>query len=140
MIRMCYKQPKISYASSGWTSAFLVHSLTPQPHCQGSWLLGEGDRLLQEICPPILNKQEDGMKQINHMNLQSSTAAAAAAKSLQSCPTLCGPIDGSPPGSPIPGILQARTVEWIAISFSNAYKAAQIPLNGKCLPFFKKLY
>ena len=45
--------------------------------------------------------------------------AAAAANSLQSCPTLCDPIDGSPPGSPIPGILQARTLEWIAISFSN---------------------
>ena len=47
-------------------------------------------------------------------------AAAAAAKSLQSCPTLCDPIDGSPPGSPVPGILQARTLEWLAISFSNA--------------------
>jgi len=47
-------------------------------------------------------------------------AAAAAAKSLQSCPTLWDPIDGSPPGSPIPGILQARTLEWAAISFSNA--------------------
>ena len=47
-------------------------------------------------------------------------AAAAAAKSLQSCPTLCDPIDGSPPGSPVPGILQARTLEWVAISFSNA--------------------
>ena len=46
--------------------------------------------------------------------------AAAAAKSLQSCPTLCDPIDGSPPGSPAPGILQARTLEWVAISFSNA--------------------
>ena len=46
--------------------------------------------------------------------------AAAAAKSLQSCPTLCNPIDGSSQGSPIPGILQARTLEWVAISFSNA--------------------
>ena len=46
-------------------------------------------------------------------------AAAAAAKSLQSCPTLCNPIDGSPPGSPIPGILQARTLEWVAISLSS---------------------
>ena len=46
-------------------------------------------------------------------------AAAAAAKSLQSCPTLCDPIDGSPPGSPVPGILQARTLEWVAVSFSN---------------------
>ena len=49
-----------------------------------------------------------------------NAAAAAAAKSLQSCPTLCDPIDGSPPGSPVPGILQARTLEWVAISFSNA--------------------
>ena len=48
------------------------------------------------------------------------SAAAAAAKSLQSRPTLCNPIDGSPPGSLIPGILQARTLEWVAISFSNA--------------------
>ena len=47
-------------------------------------------------------------------------AAVAAAKSLQLCPTLCNPIDGSPPGSPIPGILQARTLEWVTISFSNA--------------------
>ena len=46
--------------------------------------------------------------------------AAAAAKSLQSCLTLCDPIDGGPPGSPVPGILQARTLEWVAISFSSA--------------------
>ena len=51
---------------------------------------------------------------------KSTAAAAAAAKSLQSCPTLCDPIDGSPPGSPVPGILQARTLEWVASSFSNA--------------------
>ena len=49
-------------------------------------------------------------------------AAAAAAKSLQSGPTVCDPIDGSPPGSPVPGILQARTPEWVAISFSYAWK------------------
>ena len=49
-----------------------------------------------------------------------SFAAAAAAESRQSCPTLCDPRDGSPPGSPVPGILQARTLEWVAISFSNA--------------------
>ena len=46
----------------------------------------------------------------------------AAAKSLQSCPTLCNPIDGSPPNSPVPGIFQARTLEWVAIAFSNAWK------------------
>ena len=49
-----------------------------------------------------------------------AAAAAAAAKSLQSCPTLCDPIDGSLPGSPVPGILQARTLEWVAIFFSSA--------------------
>jgi len=49
-----------------------------------------------------------------------SAAAAPAAKSLQSCPTLCDPRDGSPPGSSVPGILQARTLEWVAISFSSA--------------------
>ena len=56
-----------------------------------------------------------------HSN-SSALLLTAAAKSLQSCPTLCDPIDGSPPGSPTPGILQARTLEWIAISFSNAWK------------------
>ena len=55
-------------------------------------------------------------------NNYTNTAAAAAAKSLQSCPTLCDPIDGSPPSSTVPGILQARTLEWVAISFSNAWK------------------
>ena len=58
---------------------------------------------------------------IDHkMTEKNSAAAAAAAKSLQSCPTLCDPIDVSPPGSPVPGILQARTLEWVAISFSSA--------------------
>ena len=51
-----------------------------------------------------------------------NAAAAAAAESLQSCPTLCDPIDGGSPGSPVPGILQARTLEWVAISFSSAEK------------------
>ena len=57
--------------------------------------------------------------QLPPMNVSVNTATA---KSLQSCPTLCDPIDGSPPGSPVPGILQARTLEWVAISFSNARK------------------
>ena len=57
-------------------------------------------------------------------------SAAVAAKSLQSCLTLCDPIDGSPPGSPVPGILQARTLEWVAISFSNAWKGK---VKGKSL-------
>ena len=56
------------------------------------------------------------------LHVREESAAAAAAKSLQLCPTLRDPIDGSPPGSPVPGILQARTLEWVAISFSNAWK------------------
>jgi len=59
---------------------------------------------------------------LSNIPLYGCAAAAAAAKSLQSCPTRCDPIDGSPPGSPVPGILQARTLEWVAISFSNAGK------------------
>ena len=66
-------------------------------------LLGEKGQLLcyREFCGPLL-------------------VAAAATKLLQLCPTLCDPLDGSPPGSPVPGILQARTLEWVAIAFSNA--------------------
>ena len=59
-------------------------------------------------------------KERNDGIIDRKDAAAAAAKSLQSCPTLCDPIDGSPPGSPVPGILQARALEWVAMSFSNA--------------------
>ena len=61
-----------------------------------------------------------GVFSINFLPQCVYVDAAAAAKSLQSCPTLCDPRDGSPPGSPVPGILQARTLEWVAISFSNA--------------------
>ena len=62
--------------------------------------------------------------QLSHpyMTTGKTIALTAAAKLLQSCPTLCDPIDGGPPGSPVPGILQARTLEWVAISFSSAWK------------------
>ena len=59
-------------------------------------------------------------KYYNFLCFKEDKTKAAAAKSLLSCPTLCDPIDRSPPGSPVPGILQARTLEWVAISFSNA--------------------
>ena len=75
---------------------------------------------------------QTGQKQIRNIYYETTykilflspctAAAAAAAKLLQSCPTLCNPIDGSPPGSPVPGILQARILEWVAISFSNVCK------------------
>ena len=60
------------------------------------------------------------VREKNEVLIYAAAAAAAAAKSPQSCSTLCDPIDGSPPGSPVPGILPARTLEWVAISFSNA--------------------
>ena len=79
--------------------------------------------LLQGIFPtqgsnPGLLSYRHILHQLSHQG----SPAAAAAKSLQSCPTLCNPIDGSPSGSPVPGILQARTLEWVAISFSNPGK------------------
>ena len=68
-------------------------------------------------------------------NLLLNPSVAASAKSLQSRPTLCDPIDGSPPGSAIPGILQARTLEWVAISFSNAWKwKVKVKLLSFCDP------
>ena len=66
-----------------------------------------------------------GISKKAHAIFQVESAAAAAAKSLQSCSTLCGPIGSSPPGSPVPGILQARTLEWVAISFSNAVESTE---------------
>ena len=71
----------------------------------------------QSLCQEVLNSL---MVVSDHFGNGSLRTAAAAAKSLQSCLTLYDPIDGSPPGSPVPGFLQARTLEWAAISFSNA--------------------
>ena len=67
----------------------------------------------------ILYTTHEGCTHMQTLKVSGWSEHAAAAKSLQSCPTLCDPIDGSPPGSPVPGILQARTLEWVAISFSN---------------------
>ena len=74
-----------------------------------------GIELISCVCRRILYH-------LSHQGNSKIPSAAAAAKSLQSCLTLCDPIDSSPPGSPVPGILQARTLEWVAISFSNAWK------------------
>ena len=77
-----------------------------------------------KITPIKSESLDDRAVALVSKNLQQTDTkvAATAAKSLQSCLTLCDPIDGSPPGSPVPGILQARTLEWVAISFSNAGK------------------
>ena len=81
-----------------------------------SWATGEAQEYWSgEPIPSPVDLPDPGIQ-------PGSPALQAAAKSLQSCPTLCDPIDGSPLGSPVPGILQARTLEWVAISFSNAWK------------------
>ena len=74
----------------------------------------------EEAKPKISSEDHRIMAFINRNRRLLS--AATAAKSLQSCPTLCDPKDSSPPGSPVPGLLQARTLKWVAISFSNAWK------------------
>ena len=91
--------------------------LTP---CDCPWILNLISVVYIANTPPICIDCESAALNVP-ANLENSVmAAAAAAKSLQLCPTLWDAIDGSPPGSPVPGILQARTLEWVAISFSNA--------------------
>ena len=92
-----------------------------------TWLLcaldsGANMHLLQHTLTSDMMLQPTKMLWLNVKHKTMCIWIAAAAKSLQSCPTLSDPIDGSPPGSPVPGILQARTLEWAAISFSNAWK------------------
>ena len=96
LITECTQQLKM-YRDNSWSILFNLYPLTHFPPLE----------IIFEVNP-------------RHITL--CTSAAAAAKSLQSCQTLCDPIDGSPPGSAVPGILQARTLEWVAISFSNAWK------------------
>ena len=98
----------------------------PQKHWQSIkqiWPLTSGVNVVSKL---VCGKNRVGMKskatEIETHKILISAAAAAAGKSLQSCPTLWDPINGSQPGSPVPGILQARTLEWVAISFSNVWK------------------
>ena len=93
--------------------------------------------VLLSWCKPDLQSIDSGHGVAFDVNtsfiLVTKTYAAAAAKSLQSCSILCDPIDGSPPGSPVPGILQARTLDWVAISFSNTWKwKVKVKLLSKC--------
>ena len=83
-------------------------------------LSSQGLSLLRVEGRPLAGSQHPGENPSLLQGGQSGRVAAAAAKSLQSCLTPCDPIDCSPPGFPVPGILQARTLEWVAISFSNA--------------------
>ena len=100
------------------------------PHCRQIlyvWATREGSPI--HLVAATGNTQKGGKHRLlelgalgHKVGIMAVAVAAAAAKSLQSCLTLCDPIDGSPPGSPVPGILQARTLEWVAIAFSNAWK------------------
>ena len=86
-------------------------------------LNAEFQRIARRVKKAFLNEQckvRDPANMGDSNTRPNLEVTAAAAKSLQSCPALCDSIDGSPPGSPVPGILQARTLEWVAISFSNA--------------------
>ena len=84
------------------------------------WNNGNSDRL--SISDSKITADGDCSHEIKRCFLLGRKIMTNLAKSFQSCPTLCDPIDGSPPGSPVSGILQARTLEWVAISFSNAWK------------------
>ena len=121
-------QASLSFAVSWGLLKFMsTESVTPSKHLIFCYPLF----LLPSIFPSIRVFSSESALHIRWPNYWSvsispsneysglTSFAAAAAKSLQSCPTLCDPIDGSPPGSPIPGILKARTLEWVAISFSN---------------------
>ena len=99
--------------SQTWTFEKLKDLATVGPHSFAItvvWSWSTNDAM--ELFPPF----------VHNTHLCLLLLPAAAAKSLQSCPTLCDPRDGSPPGYPVPGILQARTLEWLVISFSNAWK------------------
>ena len=92
-----------------------------QSICQQNWKTQQWPQDWKRSVFIPISKKGNGKECSNyHMIALISHTAAATAKSLQSCPTLFDPIDGSPPGSPVPGILQARTLEWVSISFSNA--------------------
>ena len=91
-----------------------LHKFKTTKHSPHSLMVRSSERIQHNLMAFLLNPAEMGRIDC------FKNVAAAAAKSLQSCPTLCDPIDGSPPSYPVPGILQARTLEWVAISFSNA--------------------
>ena len=93
---------------------FLLKLALPWAPCHQIQMFGNYPRL-RSLLPSRSQRKQTA-------RLCIVSAMLCYAKSLQSCPTLCDPIDGSPPGSPVPGILQARTMEWVAISFSNAWK------------------
>ena len=110
--------PSLGISKSRWTGQ--LYALTTSSIPWLKWDSRIPPALIPSILAPPMSLNGPSLCSVTHS--AAAAAAAAVAKSLQSCPTLCDPIDGSPPGSPVPGILQARTLEWVAISFSNAWK------------------
>ena len=108
----------------GWMTHKVASRNINQPQiCNNTILMAESKEELKSFLMSVKEEIEKAGLKLNIQKtkiMESGPIAADAAKLLQSCPTLCDPIDGSPPGSPVPGILQARTLEWVAISFSNA--------------------
>ena len=112
----------MSIKSAPVSNSFIINILIFRFHFFPSFLSTVVNQVYQHKLDdnPLVNTELNLVSSFQVQRIKRETAAAAAAKSLQSCPTLCDPIDGSPPSSPVPGILQARTLEWVAISFSNA--------------------
>ena len=104
-LRLCSPKAKVLSSIPSWGTRF----------CPGT-------KSLHAATKDSLCRNEDQRSWMSQLRPSAAAAAAAAAKSFQLCPTLCDPIDGSSPGSPVPGILQARLLKWVAISFSNAWK------------------
>ena len=114
----------MSIKSAPVSNSFIINILIFRFHFFPSFLSTVVNQVYQHKLDdnPLVNTELNLVSSFQVQRIKRETAAAAAAKSLQSCPTLCDPIDGSPPSSPVPGILQARTLEWVAISFFNAWK------------------
>ena len=110
-----------SYKAAGWNLPATEKSgMSWYNRLAAEFLLWE---IISGFAPKTFSWLDDiTLSRVTCFTWKATNSAAAAAKSLQSCPTLCDPTDGSPPGSPVPETLQARTLEWIAISFSNAWK------------------
>ena len=100
---------------------FMFINVEMQPVNIFNWIKGN-HKILKQYIWISSNEVDETGAYYTEWSKPETTIQSAAAKSLQSCPTLCDPVDRSPPGSPVPGILQARTLEWVAISFSSAWK------------------
>ena len=117
-----------------WSVFVSCFGVTTSEACSRSY--GSAAKLFSKgkVCVMVSEQWGPGTGNIILSKALFCAAAAAAAKSLQPCPTLCDPIDGSPPGSPVPRILQARILEWVAISFSNAWKWSHSVVSDSSRP------